>query len=58
MNKCGAKESIEHKTERKMPKRKTKMNMGTAVRKNVTKKEGIIWEFTEEEVLEDIHGEP
>lgn len=58
MNKCGAKESIEHKTERKMPKRKTKMNMGTAVGKNVTKKEGIIWEFTEEEVLEDIHGEP
>jgi len=57
MNECGAKESIEHKTEQKMPKRKTKMNMGTAVGKNVTKKEGIIWEFTEEEVLEDIHGE-
>jgi hypothetical protein len=58
MNKCGSKESIEHKTERKMPKRKTKMNMGTAVRKHVTKKEGIIWEYTEEEeVLEDIHGE-
>lgn len=58
MNECGAKESIEHKIERKMPKRKTKMNMGTAVRKHVRKKEGIIWEFTEEkEVLEDIHGE-
>lgn len=41
-----------------MPKRKTKMNMGTAIRKHVTKKEGIIWEYTEEEeVLEDIHGE-
>ena len=41
-----------------MPKRKTKMNMGTAVRKHVTKKEGIIREYTEEEeVLEDIHGE-
>jgi hypothetical protein len=41
-----------------MPKRKSKMNMETAVRKCVTKKEGRIWEFTEEEeVLEDIHGE-
>jgi len=50
--------NVEHKTERKMPKRKTKMNMGTAVRKHVTKKEGIIWDFTEEEeVLEDIHLE-
>lgn len=58
MNECGSKESTEHKTERKMPKRKTKMNMGTAVRKHVTKKEGIIREYTEEEeVLEDIHGE-
>jgi hypothetical protein len=58
MNKCGSKESIEHKSERKMPKRKTKMNMGTAVRKHVTKKEGIIREYTEEEeVLEDTHGE-
>lgn len=58
MNECGSKESNEHKTERKMPKRKTKLNMGTAVTKHVTKKERIIWEYTEEEeVLEDIHGE-
>ena len=58
MKECGPEESTEHKTERKMSKRKTKMNMGTAVRKHVTKKEGIIWEYTEEEeVLEDIHGE-
>jgi hypothetical protein len=38
MNESGAKESIEHKTERKMPEMKTKMNMGTTVRKHVTKK--------------------
>lgn len=47
MNESGAKESIEHKTERKMPEMKTKMNMGTTVRKHVTKKVwnnmGIYW---------------
>jgi hypothetical protein len=49
MNECESKESTEHKTERKMSKRKTQINMGTAVRKHVTKKEGIILEYTEEE---------
>jgi hypothetical protein len=39
MNECGSEEGIEHATERKMPKRKTKMKIGTAVRKHVTKKE-------------------
>lgn len=57
MNEHGPKEGIEHKTERKMSKMKTKRRTGTAVRKNVTKKEGRIWEYTEEEVLEDKHGE-
>jgi len=52
------KKVLSTKLKGKCPRVKTKMNMGTAVRKHVTKKEGIIWEFTEEEkVLEDIHGE-
>jgi hypothetical protein len=39
MSECGSEEGNQPETETKMPKRKTKMKMGTAVRKHVTKEE-------------------
>jgi hypothetical protein len=53
----GSKECNEHKTDSKMPERKIKMKVGTAVRKyhkKGRKNKGI---SEEEELLEDIHGE-